>query len=114
VNKQLIKENGSNELKEERRKDSKPLKMRSKKIEPEIEEQLLEVTGLTRAGLYNRRGGLSERGLAPLLETTDEIVDIKKDHVVIRTSDGSLQTFWNMKLDLPFIWSVPDCNKDCN
>ena len=95
----------------DRRIQPEPAKMRSKKITAELEKQLMETTGLTRSDLYNRRGGLSERGLAPLLETTDEIVEVKKDHVVIRTSDGSIQTFWNLKKDLPFIWSE-DCDNE--
>jgi len=97
--------------KDERRKQVEPAKMRSKKIDAALEIKLMEVAGLTRADLYNRRGGLSERGLAALLEATDEITEVKNDHVIITTADGSKQTFWNMKMDLPFIWSVKDDTK---
>jgi hypothetical protein len=86
--------------------------MRSQKITPQQEEDLMKITGLTRADLYNRRGGLSERGLAPLLESTDRITEIKEDHVVITTADGSIQTFWNMRLDLPFIRSCEGQSSD--
>lgn len=100
------------EPRDERRKEAEPAKMRSKKIDAALEQKLMDVAGLTRADLYNRRGGLSERGLAALLETSDEISEVLSDHVVITTSDGSKQTFWNMKKDLPFIWSVKDDTKD--
>lgn len=100
------------EPKDDRRKQAEPAKMRSKKIDEVLEDKLLNVAGFTRADLYNRRGGLSERGLVALLESTDEICEVKADHVVISTADGSKQTFWNMKKDLPFIWSVKDNTKN--
>lgn len=84
-------------------------KMRSKLIPDDVEEQLMRVTGLTKADLYNRRGGIAERGLAALLEPGDRVVDVLPDHVVIETKDGARQSYWNLARELPFLTTVdPD------
>ena len=91
----------------ERRRAQVDQKMRSKVIPEEIEEQLIDVTGLTKADLYNRRGGIAERGLAALLEPGDTIVEVLSDHVVIETKEGVRQTYWNMARELPFLRTLP-------
>jgi len=93
---------------EDRRMKASDAKMRSKLISDDVEERLIAVTGLSKSDLYNRRGGLAERGLAALLEPGDRIVEILPDHVVIETKDGTRQTVWNMNRELPFLTSCPD------
>ncbi len=107
----MVKNNVSSHEQEERRKGASDAKMRSKLISEELEQRLMEVTGLTKSDLYNRRGGLSERGLAALLEQGDTIVEVLDDHVVIQTKDGTQQTYWNLNRELPFLKS---CSSDDN
>jgi len=87
-------------------------KLRSKLISTELEQELLDVAGLSKADLYNRRGGLAERGLAALLEPGDKIVEILEDHVVIETKDGLRQSFWNYAKELPFLTFVGEGEQD--
>ena len=108
----MVKHTDKSHEGEERRKGSSDAKMRSKLIDEELEKRLMEVTGLTKSDLYNRRGGLSERGLAALLEPGDTIVEVLADHVVIQTKDGTQQTYWNLNRELPFLRSCTSDDKD--
>ena len=108
----MVKDSNKVHEHEERRKSGSDAKMRSKLIDEELEKRLMEVTGLTKSDLYNRRGGLSERGLAALLEPGDTIVEVLDNHVVIQTKDGTRQTYWNLNRELPFLRSCTSDDKD--
>lgn len=66
-------------------------------LPPEVAQRLQEVAGFTAADLFERRGALTSRGLAHLLEPGDEVLEVLPDHARIRKMDGSLQTFWNLE-----------------
>ena len=95
---------------EDKRKSDDPRKLGSKRISTEEEDALL-AAGFTRGQLYNRRGGLVERGLASLLEPGDVIEAIETGKVLIRTKEGVIQTFWNLTQPQPFLRPLTDEEK---
>jgi len=90
-------------VKEDKRKGVEPWKLRSKWISEDLEKQILEVGGFSTAQIYNRRGGLAERGLACLLEPGDKIVEVLTGRVKIQTREGAVQTFYNLDVEHDFL-----------
>ncbi|MBI4862328.1 MAG: hypothetical protein HY815_19025 [Candidatus Riflebacteria bacterium] len=108
----MIRKTNLRELAEEKRKADDQKKLRSKWITDELERRLLEVGGFSRNQLYNRRGGPAERGLTSLLETGDQIVDVLPGRVVIKTREGTIQSYYNMEKAHDFLQPVPGTSKD--
>ncbi len=67
------------------------------------EAQLMEKTGFSRGQLYNRRGWHSEKGLAAMMDSDDNVVEVHETHVVIQTSSGAVQTLYNLEKETPFL-----------
>ncbi len=67
------------------------------RLSPELETQLMEKTGFTRAELYNRRGAITEKGLTGMLVPGDKILETHEDHAVIERPGGIIQTIWNLR-----------------
>lgn len=95
---------------EDKRTSDDPRKLGSKRIS-EDEEAALLAAGFTKSQLYNRRGGLVERGLASLLEPGDAIESIEPGRVLIRTKEGSHQTFWNLNQTQDFLRPITEEEK---
>lgn len=96
------------EAQEERRQAEDIGGVQSRLIEPEVEKDLVEKGQFSLSLLYNRRGGLQERGLAGLLEQGDQIVEITPGIATVRTREGTLQTFWDLNREHVFIRKLTD------
>jgi len=72
-------------------------------LDEAMEARLMDMAGFDRNDLYERRGPVTRRGLAHLLEPDDAILAVERDHAVIRRKDGSVQTFWNLRRDPSWI-----------
>lgn len=83
---------------EERRSGQEPRYPTSAEtLGEEVAQEILEVAGFRPEDLFERRGPLTTRGLAYLLQPGDEVLEVLSDHVRIRRRDGSVQSFWNIR-----------------
>lgn len=96
---------------DEKRKSDDPRKLTSKKVTDELERELIEIGGFSKKALFNRRGGIGDRGLAALLEAGDTIVEVLPGQVRIKTREGTIQTFYDLEREQDFLKRVPDLDK---
>jgi hypothetical protein len=94
----VIKDLGIEPPVDKRRADDQK-KLRSKWISEDLEKRLIEQGGFSKPKLYNRRGSLSERGLASLMEQGDNVQDVKPGEIRIQTREGTVQTFYDLEAE---------------
>ena len=99
----MIRKKGKQGPAQEKRKAEESERLSSGRIDPATERKLIEVSGFTRRQLYNRRGALWEKGLAAVLDSTDTVVGATEQGALIKTREGTQQTFYNLDRPQPFL-----------